>query len=124
MKKYILIPLLILSNFVLGQDTITYKYNVDLTGTINNANDNRQNNIVLSTFNSVNWKKFETGMSTNYQLSLLFFLGSRRTLISGGREALIHYLILNSHYFSMCPRPKESPAYFQFVYRYKNNIYI
>jgi hypothetical protein len=68
MKKYILIPLLILSNFVLGQDTITYKYNVDLTGTINNANDNRQNNIVLSTFNSVNWKKFETGMSTNYQL--------------------------------------------------------
>jgi hypothetical protein len=68
MKKYILIPLLILSNFVFGQDSITYKYNVDLTGTINNANNNQQNNLVFSTFNSVNWKKFETGMSTNYQL--------------------------------------------------------
>ena len=68
MKKYILIPLLILSNFVLGQDSITYKYNVDLTGSMNNANNNQQNNIVFSTFNSVNWKKFETGMSTNYQL--------------------------------------------------------
>ena len=67
MKK-LLIPFLILTNTLFSQDTIKTKFTFDLTGSVSQANDNKQDNILLSSFSSVGWKKFETGLSTSYQM--------------------------------------------------------
>ena len=67
MKK-LLIPFLILTNTLFSQDTIKTKFTFDLTGSVSQANDNKQDNILLNSFSSVGWKKFETGLSTSYQM--------------------------------------------------------
>ena len=67
MKK-LLIPFLILTNTLFSQDTIKTKFTFDLTGSISQANTNKQDNILLNSFSSVGWKKFETGLSTSYQM--------------------------------------------------------
>ncbi len=67
MKK-LLIPFLILTNTLFSQDTIKTKFTFDLTGSVTQANTNKQDNILLNSFSSVGWKKFETGLSTSYQM--------------------------------------------------------
>ena len=67
MKK-LLIPFLVLTNSLFSQDTIKTKFTFDLTGSISQANTNKQDNILLNSFSSVGWKKFETGLSTSYQM--------------------------------------------------------
>jgi len=67
MKK-LLIPFFILTNTLFSQDTIKTKFTFDLTGSISQANTNKQDNILLNSFSSVGWKKFETGLSTSYQM--------------------------------------------------------
>ena len=67
MKK-LLIPFLVLTNTLFSQDTIKTKFTFDLTGSISQANTNKQDNILLNSFSSVGWRKFETGLSTSYQM--------------------------------------------------------
>ena len=66
MKK-LLIPILLIANNLFSQDTITTKFGFDLTGSVSKANTVNQNNIILNSNCSVNWKKFETGLITSYQ---------------------------------------------------------
>jgi len=67
MKK-LLIPFLFFTNSLFSQDTIKTKFTFDLTGSVTQANANKQDNILLNSFSSVGWKKFETGLSTSYQM--------------------------------------------------------
>ena len=66
MKK-LLIPFLFITNSLFSQDTITTKFTFDLLGSVSQANVVTQNNILLNSNCSVNWKKFETGLITTYQ---------------------------------------------------------
>ena len=69
MKHILLTLLLTPTTFIFAQtDTIKTKFTFDLTGSVSQANDNKQDNILLSSFSSVGWKKFETGLSTSYQM--------------------------------------------------------
>ena len=68
MKQLFLILSFLFSTQLLSQDTIKTKFTFDLTGSASQANTNRQDNILLGSFSSVGWKKFETGLSTSYQL--------------------------------------------------------
>lgn len=67
MKKLI-IPIILLTNSLFAQDTITTKFNFDLTGSISQANTTNQDNILVNSLSSVGWKKFETSLSTSYQM--------------------------------------------------------
>jgi hypothetical protein len=77
MKK-LLIPFLILTNTLFSQDTIKTKFTFDLTGSVSQANANKQDNILLSSFSSVGWKKFETDSETRTRATWLINLLFRR----------------------------------------------
>ena len=63
MKHILLTLLLTPTTFIFAQtDTIKTKFTFDLTGSISQANTNRQDNILLNSYSSVGWKKFETGL--------------------------------------------------------------
>lgn len=51
-----------------GQDTINTKYNFELTGIHNSVNGNARTTLTMLANNSVSWKKFESSVSTEYQL--------------------------------------------------------
>jgi hypothetical protein len=70
MKKYILtLSFLLTSSFLFSQnDTIRTSYKVDLTGVLNQVNGETRTTLNFNALNTVKWKKFESSVSTDYQL--------------------------------------------------------
>jgi hypothetical protein len=71
MKKNILTLSLFLftSSFLFSQnDTIRTSYKVDLTGVLNQVNGSSRTTLNFNALNTVKWKKFESSVSTDYQL--------------------------------------------------------
>lgn len=69
MKNILPILLLIITNSLSAQnDTIKTSYKVDLTGVLNQVNGSTRTTLNFNALNTVKWKKFESSVSTDYQL--------------------------------------------------------
>lgn len=69
MKNILPILLLFLTHSLSAQnDTIQTSYKVDLTGVLNQVNGSTRTTLNFNALNTVKWKKFESSVSTDYQL--------------------------------------------------------
>ena len=55
-------------NLSAQNDTIQTSYKVDLTGVLNQVNGLTRTTLNFNALNTVKWKKFESSVSTDYQL--------------------------------------------------------
>lgn len=60
--------ILIFLNLSAQNDTIQTSYKVDLTGVLNQVNGSTRTTLNFNALNTVKWKKFESSVSTDYQL--------------------------------------------------------
>jgi hypothetical protein len=60
--------LFILTNLSAQNDSIQTSYKVDLTGVLNQVNGVSRTTLNFNALNTVKWKKFESSISTDYQL--------------------------------------------------------